>query len=416
MNLELDLIIMNNYGMIKENLPNNLKKNYLINSFFIALFFVSLRIGEVPHRIPTFIFFILVSLYYFVTSKISRLIINKIIYVSLILILHFLFCLFFQNNDNIKDPLFLKLSWFLQYLFLLILIIWMGLQLDHEILLISYLKIGKISIYFLYLLLFLTLVLNTSLGADVWSNGWIRPHGFFSEPSNLVYVLPGFLMYGIINKRKIFTFIIIFSILLTLSPTVYGVTIITLLLFYYSRASKYKKLIFIAIFLTVLFLFILFGYYIYQSFDSSNALSFSIQRLIGGILKITNNDDSLSNSRADLAIGWFDFIKLNPFAFVFGFGLGVSNAYTPYYNNGMTFDSSIIIMLINSFGFVIMCLILIFILYAIYISKENKSFQWIFISVFIGQIFNPSGVYYQYFIILLSIVSLNSFYKIKYEK
>lgn len=391
---------------------NNIKKNRLTNSFFFALFFVSLRIGEIPHRIPSFIYFILSFVIYVFSNKSASKIYYQLFLLAIFLAAQFSISLLFQSNDFVENSLLVKCFWFFQYLGLLMIVLFFGLVIDKDVLLHGYLKMGKIALFFVYVSFILTLIFNYGIGSDVWSNGWIRPHGFFSEPSNLVYILPGFLMYGILNKKKIFSWVIIGTIFLSLSPTVYGVTLIVLFFYLLTIVNKFQR---IAILIASIFLllgFIIYGYTIYSNFDSSNALSFSIQRLIGGVLKVTNSDDSLSNSRADLAFVWFDFIKQNPFAFYIGFGLGVSNAYTDYYNNGMTLDSSIIIMLINSFGLIITMLIIVLIGYSIYKSSDNKLYQWIFLSIVVGQIFNPSGVYYQYFVFLLMTVALNTKSKI----
>lgn len=391
-------------------------KIYLTNSFFITLFFVTLRIGETSHRIPTYFLFISFFVYLFITNKTSLKVFKVITFIFILTFLHFIISIFFQKNFYFINFFYEKLFWFFQYIILLLIIIYLAFLINEKIFLKSYFKIGKISIYFVYISLLLSIFIKSGIGADVWSNGWIRPHGFFSEPSNLVYVLPGFLMEGIINKKKINIILIILTIILTLSPTVYGVTLITYLLYFYSSLTKIKKLIYIIFIILVVFSFVIYGYTLYSNFDSSNALSFSIQRLIGGVLKITNNDDSMSNSRADLAYGWYNFINQNPFALYFGFGLGVSNAYAPYFNDGMTLDSSIIIMLINSFGLLIMLVILGFIIFAIYLSRSNKVYQWIFIPIFVGQIFNPSGVYYQYLVLLLMILILKKHFFLNNEK
>lgn len=395
----------------------NKLENQFANAFFFSVFFVALRIGESVNRLPTQYVFILFSLIFFGFSTKKRDVVfyRQLILIPFFILIHFFFAHLFQ--DILPEGFGSNFFWFIQYLFLFTLILYFSLSVSKEQILNAYLVNGKYAFIVVFITLAISIVFKKGFGADYWSNGWIRPHGLFSEPSNLCYLLPGFMMISILKKNKKLLYFTLFTMLIVMSPTVYGVAIITFILYLFVYAKLIVKLLFSLIIFVLTNLFVLFGGELYKVLEGSGGVLTSIQRLIGGVLLVTNNDPSYANARVDLALGWSNFVSKNQNVLFCGLGLGVSNSYTNEFNGGMTFDTSIILMLINSFGIFIASIIISLIIYSFYRARNDKLFLWVYISLFIGTIFNPSGVYYQYTVLVFFFISMQkNRYNRNYQK
>lgn len=395
----------------------NKLENQFANAFFFSVFFVALRVGESVNRIPTQYVFILFSIIFFGFSNKKRDIFfyGQLIIIPFFILLHFFFAHLFQ--EILPEGFGSNFFWFIQYFFLFTLILYFSLSVSKEQILSAYLVNGKYAFIVVYITFVISIFLKKGIGADYWSNGWIRPHGLFSEPSNLCYLLPGFMMISILNKNKKLLIFTMVTMLIVMSPTVYGVALITFILYLIVYAKLIVKILLSLVIFISTNLLVLFGGDLYKALEGSGGILTSIQRLIGGVLLVTNNDPSYANARVDLALGWSNFVSKNHNVLYCGLGLGVSNSYTNAFNDGMTFDTSIILMLINSFGILISAIIIILIIYSFYRVRSNKLFLWVYISLFIGTIFNPSGVYYQYTVLVFLFISMQkSIPDVNYQK
>jgi hypothetical protein len=179
-------------------------------------------------------------------------------------------------------------------------------------------------------------------------------------------------------------------------------------MYYYVRMSGFVKALIIVMMIVLMYLVLKLGSDIYFSLASENAFLTAIQRLVGGVLRFTTDSEGFANSRYDLTQNWFDFVLNNPTILFVGLGFGVSNAYTESFNSGMTFDVSLPAMLLNSFGIVGVIFVFLCIGFTIYKQRLNSEFVWIFCSIFVASLINPSGIFWQMLVFLFALTVIAS--------
>jgi hypothetical protein len=385
------------------------KEQILAYTLLFSTFFVALRVGfEEIVRIPTQITFVIYSIYYLLSTK--RVIKSDYSYYYLIVTPAFLVTQFFISilvQETIIGGVSIDaFAWFLKYLLFYILVALTASVVNSEQLLSAYLKVGYWSLPFVYLSYIASSYFGFSLGADYWQEGWVRPHGFFSEPSNLSYYLPGLLIHGFIKKSKFMILIAAFTIMLVMSPTVYAVSVLSLLTYFYYRGGRIFKIGTLITAICIIVIMVNFGKMMHASLEGSGAILHSLSRLIEGFLRFGSDADAYSNSRYDLTLQWSEFIAGNKFILLTGLGFGVSNSYADKFNDGMTFDLSLWTMLINSFGVIGS----IFVLGTIFISFAKKgrssAFNWIYYTIFVASLVNPSGIFWQMLVVVFLLTSL----------
>lgn len=281
--------------------------------------------------------------------------------------------------------------WVAKYSLLLYIVHWIARSLSLSFLVLAFVQVSKLSIPFV----FLSYVLGRMgivAGADIWSDGTIRPHGFYSEPSNLCWALP-FLCFYTWQQRSYGWFAAsLLTMAVAQSPTILVVSTISFLGYWTFRpAHRGFYPLFGAMALALI--------YISWELFSSDIISaqtgvVQIDRLILGISAIGKASGG-GNARWDLLLQWWNFVATNKWILLFGLGPGASNAYVEKITGGMTLDTNIVSAVINSSGIPVLFFIILSTIRALLSRSLPQAPRVLLLCLASSSLVNVSGIFWQ---------------------
>ncbi len=293
--------------------------------------------------------------------------------------------------------------WLCKYIALIFIIINLSkiLTLDGWVEL--YVLITKVSIIFVYISFALGLA-GITAGADIWDGVIIRPHGLYSEPSNLCWTLPFLALYAWGNKNFKLMAVALSTIALVQSPTVLLVLFVSFIIYsYFMQSFIVKVAILLAVFCSFGFFALLGEGY---SGDILSTGFLPLDRLLLGLLALNQGSGS-GNARWDLLLQWWEFVINNPWIIFIGLGPGVSNAYTFDIAGGMTLDTNIFSAMTNAYGIIAPLLAIVYTLHVLGTAKITEAAKLLLICLLVSSIINVSGVFWQITYILFLLIVRN---------
>ena len=231
-----------------------------------------------------------------------------------------------------------------------------------------------------------------------------RIQGMVTEPSNFAHFLPGVFLFFLYSKNYRWIFISLVCCLLTQSPTVYLVLILTIFSSYFIKSKiSYKIIVFVVLFLLIMTIGMQWNYL--EGLDPStfDPVRKSSIRIIQGISFLFSLGDLGVNSRGILLLDGIEFMETNKM-YWFGVGLGATGPIGEVFNDGLAFDANSIFSFYMWFG---AAGVLIYFL-AYYKALQGWSpslLSCIVLSQFFSNSINGGGVWIQvtsgFFLILL---------------
>lgn len=375
-------------------------------SIIFPILFTVLRINDSYIRLPTYCVLIVAFLYAILRERFPRKPVTTLIVLVVIFVVHFSVLSISNRNGTIQNHDYIL--WFSLNLTLFIILSTLATKASDEIYERMFIKLGVAALSIAFFLWMVSFVFGVNFGVDrgAGNTGFPRAQGLFTEPSNLAYVVPALLIYGI-DKRNWFIFLLAITVLLiSLSPTVLFACVGLLAVYVFMKAKTITRLTLIVSFVMLSLNAKSFLESLIEFIPADNPFSNVISRLIAGILFFVDSDSGAwANSRGVLIRDWSSIMSDGNY-WITGAGLGTSVPIAMEKYNGGTFDITLWATISVWFGVAGLFMFYALLIYALQRIPPTRFFFWIYLSTIITSSINHGGIYFQFSLVVMTIIAL----------
>jgi hypothetical protein len=222
-----------------------------------------------------------------------------------------------------------------------------------------------------------------------------RASGLMTEPANLSHFLPAFVVYSYVVKNFRWLVTSLCLLVLTFSPTVFGVFLGTILIFIFVHSKKARLFITISLLSLIAFLFAVDYAALSGYFASKGLFGLVVNRILDGIQNIITLGEAGHNSRAALYFAGIEFLKEHRLIYT-GTGFASSVVIAEKFNDGMLFDSTTLFTIFMWFG-IFSLPVYLYVQWLVIRNLSHDFLSILLMSLCVSNIITGGGVWIQMF-------------------
>lgn len=369
----------------------------------------SFRIGEINYRLATDYLPVLGAFIIFLISRKRNWALTSAIFFCAVFTTHFFLA---SAYAPIPEFSFKDIApWLARFLVLGMAYVYLSSVITAKTLLSTLVILFRIELIAALLFWVVSFTLGLHIGVSYGPVGaFPRSQGFLTEPSMLSWVIPPFIILSIIDRRGKDVGLAILVGILSFSPTVYLVTLLSIAILTFMAGSRIQKFALYIVVATSICAFSSLHQITNLLANVENPIGSSIYRLLNGLVFFTDSGGGY-NVRGDVFFQSIDVIN-SLGLWSLGAGIGMHVPIGDILAGGAPLDISIISLFLVDFGLPGTLALLLCVCLNFYLIRHDIKLFSVLAAFTIASILNGGGSFAQYFFLSLILIILTKHYTI----